>query len=168
LSSFSQVYEVSFSEYVGFNTGDLNKYEDVIDSTNYVRSWDHFGSVNKYVVNLTNKTVERYYDGKLSKSTTIVTSKKVGDLIYLTINDEENFTGNESEDKAKIVSVIASFDSWLSANPNMDDAQFNWRLFEFCIMNDDKARAATALQAAVDKGKTFDDGALEASRARIA
>ena len=95
LSSFSQVYEVSFSEYVGFNTGDLNKYEDVIDSTKYVRSWDHSGSVNKYVVNLTNKTVELYYDGKLSKSTTIVTSKKVGDLIYLTINDEENFTGNK-------------------------------------------------------------------------
>lgn len=95
LVSFSQIYEVSFSEYVGFNTGDLNKYEDVIDSTNYVRSWDHFGSVNKYIVNLTNKTVERYYDGKLSKSTTIVTSKKVGDLIYLTINDEENFTGNK-------------------------------------------------------------------------
>lgn len=80
----------------------------------------------------------------------------------------ENFTGNESEDKAKIVSVIASFDSWLSANPNMDDAQFNWRLFEFCIMNDDKARAATALQTAINKGKTFDVGVLEEAQAKIA
>jgi hypothetical protein len=80
----------------------------------------------------------------------------------------DGFTGVEDTDKAKIASVIASFDSWLAANPSGDDAQFNWRLFEFCIMNDDKARAATALQAAVDKGKTFDDGALEASRAKIA
>lgn len=80
----------------------------------------------------------------------------------------DGFTGVESTDKAKIASVIASFDSWLAANPSGDDAQFNWRLFEFCIINDDKARAAIALQAAVDKGKTFDDGALEASRAKIA
>ena len=64
--------------------------------------------------------------------------------------------------------IIAMFDAWLAANPSGDDAQFNWRLFEFCIINDDKARAAIALQAAVNKGKTFDDGALEASRAKIA
>ena len=80
----------------------------------------------------------------------------------------DGFTGVESTDKAKIASVIASFDSWLAANPSGDDAQFNWRLFEFCIMNDDKARAATALQSAIDKGKTFDVGVLEEAQAKIA
>ena len=64
--------------------------------------------------------------------------------------------------------VIDMFDGWLAANLGADDAQFNWRLFEFCIIADNKARAATALQTAIDKGKTFDDGALEASRAKIA
>lgn len=80
----------------------------------------------------------------------------------------DGFTGLESEDKAKIASVIASFDSWLAANLSGDDAQFNWRLFEFCIMNDDKTRAATALQTAINKGKTFDVGVLEEAQAKIA
>jgi len=65
-------------------------------------------------------------------------------------------------------SIVDMFNGWLAANPGTDDAQFNWRLFEFCIMSADKARAATALQAAIDKGKTFDVGVLEDARAKIA
>ena len=92
--SFSQVIEVEFDEYIGFNSGSLGKYDEVIDSTNYVRTFDHSGGTNRYVIDLTKKTMSRYFDGTLSKSTSILSYKKEGSLIHMTINDEENLTGN--------------------------------------------------------------------------
>lgn len=64
--------------------------------------------------------------------------------------------------------VIDMFDGWLAANPGADDAQFNWRLFEFCIIADNKARAATALQTAIDKGKALSAEELVTAQAKIA
>ena len=64
--------------------------------------------------------------------------------------------------------VIDMFDGWLAANPGADDAQFNWRLFEFCIIADNKARAATALQTAIDKGKVLSAEELVTAQAKIA
>ena len=66
------------------------------------------------------------------------------------------------------VTIIAMFDGWLAANAGTDDAQFNWRLFEFCIMAGDKTRAAIALQTAITKGKVLTDEVLAAAQAKLA
>ena len=99
--SFSQLYEVGFSEYTKFNSCSHGKYEEVIDSTNYCGRVDKSDSViHKYVIDLTNKTIKYYSDGYLAESSTIITSKKVGDLVYVTFNDELLLT------ETKVVSTI--------------------------------------------------------------
>ena len=99
--SFSQVYEVGFSEYTKFNSCSHGKYEEVIDSANYCGRVDKSDSViHKYVINLTNKTIKYYSGGHLMESATIIASKKVGDLVYVTFNDELFLTGT------KVVSTI--------------------------------------------------------------
>jgi hypothetical protein len=99
--SFSQVYEVGFSEYTNFNSCSHGKYEEVIDSANYCGRVDKSDSViHKYVIDLTNKTIKYYSGGYLMESATIITSKKVGDLVYVTANDELFLTGT------KVVSTI--------------------------------------------------------------
>lgn len=92
--SFSQVIEVEFDSYIGFNSGNKGNYEDVIDSNNYLEIYKHFGGTNKYVVDLTNKRLSRYFSGKLSQTTDIVSYKKVGGLVYLTFNSKETLTNN--------------------------------------------------------------------------
>jgi len=99
--SFSQLYEVGFSEYTKFNSCSHGKYEEVIDSANYCGRVDKSDSViHKYVIDLTNKTIKYYSGGHLMESATIITSKKVGDLVYVTFNDELFLTGT------KVVSTI--------------------------------------------------------------
>ena len=71
-------------------------------------------------------------------------------------------------DAETAVTIIAMFDGWLAANAGTDDAQFNWRLFEFCIMAGDKTRAAIALQTAITKGKVLTDEVLAAAQAKLA
>ena len=93
--SFSQVIEVEFDEYIGFNSGSLGKYEEVIDSTNYkVSEFHNGGGVNKYIINLTTNTVDHYFNGTLFKSGKILTSKIDGGLLYITLNDKESVSGN--------------------------------------------------------------------------
>jgi len=99
--SFSQVYEVGFSEYTKFNSCSHGKYEEIIDSTNYCGRVHKSDSViHKYVIDLTNKTIKYYSGGYLMESATIITSKKVGDLVYVNANDELFLTGT------KVVSTI--------------------------------------------------------------
>jgi hypothetical protein len=85
----------------------------------------------------------------------------------------QSVTGLLNEDHAApnaetAVTIIAMFDSWLAANAGADDAQFNWRLFEFCIIAGDKTRAATALETAVAKGKNLLAEVLAESQAKLA
>ena len=95
LVSFSQVYKVEFNEYVGFNSGSLGKYEEVIDSTNYrVKEFHYGGGVNKYIINLTTNEVEHYFNDVLFKSAKILTSKIDNGLLHITINDKESVSGN--------------------------------------------------------------------------
>ena len=96
-SSLSQIYEIEFEGYVGFNAGKLVKYEELIDTSNHVVSSEHRGGTNKYIIDLTKKTMERYFDDVLNETGTILSSKKVGDLVYMTITDVETLTGREIE-----------------------------------------------------------------------
>jgi hypothetical protein len=91
--TFSQVIEVEFVDWTGFNSGTLGKYSEVIDSTNYLATTKSIGGSNKYVINLTEKTVSRYFDGVFRETAIILSQKKDGNLIYMTINDRELSTG---------------------------------------------------------------------------
>ena len=66
------------------------------------------------------------------------------------------------------VTIIAMFDSWLAANAGADDAQFHWRLFEFCIIAGDKTRAVTALETAIAKGRALSAEVLAEAQAKVA
>jgi hypothetical protein len=92
--SFSQVIEIEFVDWTGFNSGSLGKYSEVIDSTNYLAKTKSNGGTNKYVINLTKKIMSRYFDGEFRESAIILSQKKEGDLIYMTIGDNELLTGN--------------------------------------------------------------------------
>ncbi len=94
LMTFAQTYEVEFDEYIGFNAGNLRKYEEVTDTSNYNFSENHFGGTNRYVINLTEKKMDRYFDGFFEQSKPILTYEKAGDLIYITIEDSESVSGN--------------------------------------------------------------------------
>ena len=113
LVSFSQVYEVEFNKYVGFNSGSLGKYEEVIDSTNYrVKEFHNGGGVNKYSINLTTNTVSHYFNGTLFKSAKILTSKIDNGLLHITINDKESVSGN-----AIISNIVIPLDKSNNNNP---------------------------------------------------
>jgi hypothetical protein len=122
--SFSQVYEVGFSRYCNFNSGSHGKYVDVIDSSNYLCRVDKFDNgIHKYVIDLTNNTIKKYFDYQLVESATIITSKKVGDLVYVTVNDKEFLT----ENKVVLTAVI---------NTNKNNELYpKFVLFGFCTSN---------------------------------
>ena len=98
--SSAQTFEVEFDQFTGFNTGQLGKYEEVIDPENYLVTRESLGGTNKYVINLTEMTMDRYFDGDLRESKPILTNEKVGVLLFMTIEDEELLTGN------KIISTV--------------------------------------------------------------
>ena len=90
--SFSQVYEVGFSEYTKFNSCSHGKYEEVIDSKNYGGSLVRHG-INRYVIDLTSNTLHVYFLGGFEKLDTMLTTKKDGDLVFVTVNGNEDSTG---------------------------------------------------------------------------
>ena len=89
---FSQVYDVSFSEFTNFNSGSHGTYAEVIDSKNYGGSLVRHG-LNRYVIDLTNNTLHAYFPGGFEKLDTMLTTKKDGDLVFVTVNSNEDSTG---------------------------------------------------------------------------
>ena len=106
LTSFSQTITLEFDSFTNFNTGDKGTYEEVIDTNNYLKVTKSFDSPNKYVVDLTNKTICLYSKGSLIYKTTIINYTKNGDMLLMTVNDTETLTGR------KIVSNVV-------INPNI-------------------------------------------------
>ena len=79
-----------------------------------------------------------------------------------------NLVADTSPTSEVAAELVTMFDTWLAANAGADDAQFNWRLFEFCILSGNKAKAATALAAAVAKGKDLSAEVLAEAQAKVA
>jgi hypothetical protein len=90
----AQIIEIQFDQFIAFNSGKVSEYEELLNSKNYVVKEDHSG-LNKYVINLNDKKMYRYFSGFLSDSSTILTVSKKKDLIYLTIEDTETSTGKK-------------------------------------------------------------------------
>lgn len=95
LTSFSQTITLEFDIFTNFNTGDKGTYEEVIDTNNYLKVTKSFDSPNKYVVDLTNKTICLYSKGSLIYKTTIINYTKNGDMLLMTVNDTETLTGRK-------------------------------------------------------------------------
>ena len=95
LTSFSQTITLEFDSFTNFNTGDKGTYEEVIDTNNYLKVTKSFDSPNKYVVDLTNKTICLYSKGSLIYKTTIINYTKNGDMLLMTVNDTETLTGRK-------------------------------------------------------------------------
>jgi hypothetical protein len=64
--------------------------------------------------------------------------------------------------------LVTMFDTWLAANTGADNAQFHWRLFEFCIIAGNKTKAATALETAIAKGRALSAEVLAEAQAKVA
>jgi hypothetical protein len=79
-----------------------------------------------------------------------------------------NLADGSSPTAEVAVELIAMFDTWLAANAGADDAQFHWRLFEFCIIAGNKTKAATALETAIAKGRTLSAEVLAEAQAKVA
>lgn len=93
--SFSQVIEVEFGNHIGFNCGQHNTYEEVIRDENILGSEFKIGGTNKYVVDLTEKTVTLYFNGSFIGEESIIDYKMKNGLLYVTMSDVELSTNKK-------------------------------------------------------------------------
>ena len=100
LTTFSQTITLEFDNFTNFNTGDKGTYEEVIDSTNYLKVTKSTDSPNKYIIDLDNKTISLYSKSGLVFKTTIIDYTKNNGLLLMTVNDVETLTGR------KIISTV--------------------------------------------------------------
>ena len=79
-----------------------------------------------------------------------------------------NLVADTSPTSEVAVELIAMFDTWLAANAGAADAQFYWRLFEFCIIAGNKSKAVIALETAIAKGRNLSAEVLAEAQAKLA
>jgi hypothetical protein len=92
-SSYSQVYEIKFENFLNFNAGRERNFDEIIKSENYQSQEKHEG-LTKYIFDLENKIVHRYMGDLIAKSAEITSYEIKDNLVFMNVSDRESSTGN--------------------------------------------------------------------------